>query len=268
MTADSRPGCLVVLLALSACCCPAPPSPSSSPRPPPPSPRSPEVSREESRPKDVVQTGPISIWEAYQRNEVGADNQFRDRRLKLGALVRDIRKDALNSIVVELATSPAGGAIHARFANEWAQEVGQLERGQLVSLECTGRGLVLGTPQLADCGVVWRQPSPAKDFALLVAASYELCLIEATLPKLLAVLDAGALPDGGPVPKGALKFLANAEIAKRDSVAALERTRADRLPCDHAALAFLHTCDGTDRKTVPVCGSSFLAETWKHIHKE
>jgi hypothetical protein len=41
--------------------------------------------------------------DAYQKTEVGADNSFRGKRIRLGGVVHDIKKDTFNIIVVDIA---------------------------------------------------------------------------------------------------------------------------------------------------------------------
>ena len=185
-------------------------------------------------PPEVVQTGPRSLWDSYQKNEVGADNSFRGKRLRLGGVVYDVKKDAFNTIVVDIAaTVPTPSALHGpgmincRFGDEWSQQIGVLERGQLLGLECNGRGMVLGTPQLDDCSVTWTQPKDLEPLAAVLAPSYELCIIAPeVVTRIRKILVDGKLLDGGP-----LSASKRAELAQLDGIR--QATSANLQP--HAA---------------------------------
>jgi hypothetical protein len=224
---------------------------------------------------EVVQTGPRSLWDAYQKNEVGADNSFRGKRLRLGGVVHDVKKDAFNSIVVDIAATVAtpGGALHGpgtitcRFGDEWSQQIGAIERGQLLGLECNGRGMTLGTPQLDDCSVTWTQPKDLEPFAAVLGPSYELCLLAPEdIARVRKILVDGKLVDGGPLSARKRGELAQVDGVRQAASDALSKAGVDPLPCEHPAIWIFKGCDGMGQGTAPQCSSELVKLTWKHIH--
>lgn len=209
------------------------------------------ASRATAQDPPEVRTGPMTLWEEYAKNEVGADNKYRDRRLRLTAVVRGIRKDAFNQIILELAATPKRGEIHARFADSWALKIGDLERQELVGLKCTGRGLVLGVPQLADCSLEWSQPKDTEAFAHRVWVSYSACAFDQ--PGLRDLIRDGHGPDGGAVPSDVLRQLRG--VAKETDA---EIARGlERLPCDDDAVRVTANCDG-DWTASPQCQTPLM----------
>lgn len=232
--------------------------------------------------------GPKTVWDAYRKNEVGADNRYLRKRGRLLGMVHDIRKDPLNTIVVDLAATKegagaarsrprervaqlahGGGVLSCRFGDEAAEAIGELERSMLVALDCTGRGMSLGTPQFADCALVWRQPDDVEPFAIQAAASYETCLLDKLdLGAMRASIAANKLPDGGALSPQTRKFATTVERVSADARAALAKLQREALPCDHPMLKILRGCDGATRDDGPHCSSPLFKLTWKHVHTE
>lgn len=237
---------------------------------------------------EVKATGPVSIWTAYKRNEVGADNQFKAKRLRLIAAVADISKDALDHIVVSLEAEPpednaepksellremmkraprTGGTISARFEDEWAQQVGEIERGDVVDVECTGRGLHLGVPVLDDCALKWAQPRQIEPLAHQLGRTYELCLVDKYLPAILERLDAGTSLDGGPLPRDARSWFAKFKSMEEEDRKDLDRSKLDRLPCDHPALVLMKSCDEDKSSSkYPQCATKLYLAARDYVH--
>jgi hypothetical protein len=95
----------------------------------------------------------------YRANEVGADDRYKGKRLRVAGLVASVERSAFGDIVVEL---DAGDALVRAECNESAKaEVGKLAPKQATLLECTVRGMVLGTPMLGKCDVVKSGKAPA-----------------------------------------------------------------------------------------------------------
>lgn len=219
----------------------------------------------------AVLTGPVTLWSAYAKNEVGADNDYRGKRLKLVAMVAAIRKDALDTIVVDIAASapstderqdPFAGLIHkqvieARFADGWAKTVGTFERGDIAAIECTGMGLRMGVPMLNSCVVLWSQPRDTAAFAQLLGVSYEMCLIERIRERVVGdPLDGGRLVDGKEIQPQFLKFWSQLKQRAYEDEAFLDRPGVQKVPCDHPAMILMDVCDKKgSTKTSPQCSA-------------
>lgn len=214
-----------------------------------------------------VQVGPVTLLEEYQRNELAADDRFLDKRLRMIGLVAEIRKDAFGEPVVELSARSAY-TVHLRFSETSLSKLAQLWKGQLVGVECTGKGMVLGTPQLAKCVLGWAEPTDVEPIATQATASYEICTIENYDASYKAALEAGHRADGGVLPS-------KQHVEKLKRVAAGVRAGAERdltklglprLPCDHILVAVMSRCDEDDGRT-PQCKAKIVKAMSKHFHR-
>lgn len=205
----------------------------------------------------VLKTGPKTIWDDYQRNEVAADNLYRNHRLSLIALVTNIRKDAFQTITLDLAATQTE-RLQARFNEQWAAQVGQLDKGEIVQVTCVGQGLVLGTPMLSQCSVDWSQPKEIAEQAAVLAASYELCALD-KIDGFREAVVTGEKLDGGAIAKKKLDTMRR--VVSEDEHAA----GAARLPCSDASIEALGWCDG-DWSGSTVCANSLLLAARPHLH--
>lgn len=89
------------------------------------------------------------LFSAYNANEVAADRQYKGKPLKVSATVAGINKDFTDAIYVELQTGSEFSPAHARGIE--ADAAADLQKGQKVTLECKGAGLVMNSPILDDC---------------------------------------------------------------------------------------------------------------------
>lgn len=100
---------------------------------------------------------PVTVKElndAYQGNEVAADEKYKGKRLWAVGNVAAIEKDAFDGIVVRLAVAGTLLGVHAKMKDSEKATVAKLSKGNEIVLDCTGAGMVIGTPMLDDCGVV------------------------------------------------------------------------------------------------------------------
>ena len=88
----------------------------------------------------------------YEKNEVKADSEYKNKTLIVTGKIDAIQKDAFNNMLLKLV----GGSnmfltpiatINKKYAN-W---VATLNKGNNVKLVCKGRGFVIGTASLDDC---------------------------------------------------------------------------------------------------------------------
>lgn len=223
------------------------------------------------------------MWDAYAKNEVGADNVYLGKRVQLVGLVGEIMKDALNNIIVEIEAfdppevdrndfraalnAQKKGFIVAQFGDGWAKAIGGIERGQILGMECTGGGLHLGSPVLKNCDVTWTQPADLERFVQVLAPSYELCVVPTVGEKIFAVLDAGQMPDGGPLSQNIRDWPKLAAEVNEHDRDALARLGLKALPCEHPAMLLFGGCDGEKKDSAPQCKSELITKTWPYIYK-
>jgi TonB family protein len=116
--------------------------------------RTPTMSETESHPApQSIPVSALKLYTDYHQNEVAADNVYKGTRLAVQGQVREIRKDFLDNIVVELATFNEFENVDANLNSEVASIAAQLQIGEIVTVTCTGAGMVVGSPILKDCSI-------------------------------------------------------------------------------------------------------------------
>lgn len=93
----------------------------------------------------------MKLWRDYDANEVLADETYKDKKLLVTGRVKSIDKDFLNDIVLQLQSPNEFMSTHATLEDSEKAAAAQLRKGATVTLECIGRGLVIGSPMLDDC---------------------------------------------------------------------------------------------------------------------
>jgi hypothetical protein len=91
----------------------------------------------------------IELFNAYDANEVAADRLYKGKLMRITATVAGINKDFTDSVYVELETPNEFSSAHARGIDPDAAAA--LQKGQKVTVECKGAGLMVGSPLLDDC---------------------------------------------------------------------------------------------------------------------
>lgn len=107
------------------------------------------IEEQAAAPVEMLEVTTQQLLAAYEANEVAADAQYKNKALAVSGRVAGINKDFTDSIYVELDTGEMFQNVHARgIADDVAIN---LQKGQQVTLECTGNGFVMVSPQLKDC---------------------------------------------------------------------------------------------------------------------
>jgi hypothetical protein len=92
-----------------------------------------------------------ALQSAYDKNEVSADQAYKNKSLLVSGTIQSIDKDAFDDIVVQLRTGNEFMPAHAYLGNEHENLAASLNKGQKVTWQCTGGGLIIGSPILKDC---------------------------------------------------------------------------------------------------------------------
>lgn len=100
---------------------------------------------------------PVAIGQLlgdYRNNEVAADNRYKGKLVKLSGLVGDIKKDITNSLYVTLGTGSQFEIpmVQAFFDDGMNQQLGQLKKGQKLTISCRVKGLMMNV-LLEDCEI-------------------------------------------------------------------------------------------------------------------
>jgi hypothetical protein len=105
------------------------------------------------------ETPPINVtaralWDAYDANEVSADNQFKGKRLLVDGVIASINKDILDNIVVRLVGGNRFSTVDATIREFDKDKAAELKKGQKISLLCMGHGKIMRSPMLKPCGIL------------------------------------------------------------------------------------------------------------------
>jgi hypothetical protein len=93
------------------------------------------------------------MWQAYEDNEVRADQIYKGKRVTIVGIVSDISSTIFDGAAVTLRGDVGRRHVRATMRDSAKDEVAKLNKGQQITLQCTGRGKVLGEPQLGNCTV-------------------------------------------------------------------------------------------------------------------
>jgi hypothetical protein len=91
------------------------------------------------------------LFDAYDNNEIAADQQYKDKLLQIDGTVASIDSDFMDDAQVQLATSNEFMSAMASGDDEFNSAAATLSKGQAVTLLCRGGGEVIGSPMLNDC---------------------------------------------------------------------------------------------------------------------
>lgn len=93
----------------------------------------------------------VSLWKAYDANEVSADQTYRGKWLRVSGRVESIDKDFMDNIVLQLAGPRDFATVGATLKDSEKGTAAQLTKGQAVAVLCLGHGRLVGDPSLTDC---------------------------------------------------------------------------------------------------------------------
>lgn len=105
----------------------------------------------EQQAEPAIQTTAQQIFAMYQKNEIAGDNAFKGKALIVSGVVDGVDSDFSNNAVVRLETSNQFMTVMAKIDSSQKAKAASIEKGQKISLSCTGGGEVVGSPMLEDC---------------------------------------------------------------------------------------------------------------------
>lgn len=103
--------------------------------------------------KDAEAVSAEAIFKAYKDNEVGADERFKGRFVKVEGIVSNIGKDLLDDMYVTFEVPGSIFEVQAYFGAEEKRAVAQLTKGQRLTAVCMGEGKALNV-HMKKCTVV------------------------------------------------------------------------------------------------------------------
>lgn len=101
--------------------------------------------------ENAITISSSELINAYQNNEVAADNKFKGKRLIVSGVIEDIGKDILDKPYIVMSKSDALRGVQCSF--EDANVVAGFQKGQKVTIKGTCNGLMMNV-QLDDVTLV------------------------------------------------------------------------------------------------------------------
>lgn len=112
-----------------------------------------DVSKElADKPEEAtIPVSAIQLWNAYQQNEVSADNKYKGRKLAVTGSVSGIKKDVLDDVYITFSSPNPFLGVMASLHSSIEGQSASFRKGQKITLLCSGSGMILGSPMLSDC---------------------------------------------------------------------------------------------------------------------
>lgn len=95
--------------------------------------------------EEVMQVGIQNLLSAYEDNEIGADNRYKDKLVQVTGIVDSVKKDILDNLYVTLGTGRQFQipTVQAFFDDSMNEQLGQLSKGQQLTVVCRIDGLMM-----------------------------------------------------------------------------------------------------------------------------
>lgn len=134
----------------------------------------------ESRPTATAPPVVVSaqqLYADYHANEIAADEKYKGHDLLVTGRIDSIDKGAFGTMVLRLGVGSSFGleSVMATLNVSQKSKAMLLSKGKRQTVLCTGQGMILGDPALADCNIVDTQPEA-------LGMSYEAALAAMGLP--------------------------------------------------------------------------------------
>lgn len=101
----------------------------------------------------AISVSNTTLWNAYQANEVAADNVYKGKPLIVDGKVGSITKGIFDEIVVHLASPNEFMNTGAHMDKSQSGAAAGLRKGKQIRVRCMGGGMVVGSPVLEDCTI-------------------------------------------------------------------------------------------------------------------
>jgi hypothetical protein len=95
-----------------------------------------------------------ALWEAYDANEVSADDKFKGKKLLVDGVIASIDKDLFDNILVRLVGGNRYSTVDATIREVDKAKAAELKKGQRISLTCMGDGKIMSSPMLKPCMIM------------------------------------------------------------------------------------------------------------------
>ena len=105
------------------------------------------------REEPSVEVSATALFNAYEANEVAADDRYKGKKLLVTGTLASVDKDFTDSVVLHLAGPNPFMHISATLDDDEKSKAARLSKGDKVTVLCEGRGRIVGSPVLGDCVV-------------------------------------------------------------------------------------------------------------------
>jgi hypothetical protein len=102
----------------------------------------------------VISVGSIRLWQDYEANEVAADNQYKDKSLRVTGRVLSIEKNLMGAARLDLVSGNPVFRVIATIDSVDTPRAAALAKGDTVLVQCTGAGSFMRMPQLDQCALL------------------------------------------------------------------------------------------------------------------
>lgn len=91
-------------------------------------------------PPQAIQVSPSQLVQAYDGNEIAADQSYKGKMLRVTGTVESIRKDLMDNIFVTLESGHVMRKVQVFFDDSYAGKIAQLSKGTRITVrgECGG----------------------------------------------------------------------------------------------------------------------------------
>lgn len=101
----------------------------------------------------TIDTTAENIFNAYDRNEVAADQEYTGRNIRVKGFVTAINSTSDNTAQVSLGTKNQFMSVKAEGDAEFDARAATLIKGREVIMTCKGAGEFMGSPRLKECRI-------------------------------------------------------------------------------------------------------------------
>lgn len=101
--------------------------------------------------KDLPSTSAIQTEEAYNENQVAADQKYFNKTFLLTGIIKSINSGLGNEPYIIFRGMNYFASTQARFTKGSIEKIAALKNGQSLELVCDGAGSIVGTPMFNNC---------------------------------------------------------------------------------------------------------------------
>lgn len=111
------------------------------------------VEEEEPKEQRAPPVTAADLWAAYDKNQIAADNTYKDKYIQVIGIVGSVGKDILDDPYITLEAGNLGGSVQCMLAQGEASEAAGLSKGQAVALRGKVDGKLMSV-LLRDCTIL------------------------------------------------------------------------------------------------------------------